>query len=177
MGLHQRAFRANAKGASEATAPETPVLTHAQAGVGRHAVEDGEPWMAPEEAQASNFMDCLDMPAESAAPVPEPAGATEPMPIGEEVLDNLALGSWIELLADGQWVRTQLTWASPHGTLFLFTNGFGATQSMTRRSRDKLLTAGHLRLVSAKAVVEGALNAVAQTAMRNSVDTNYGPLG
>ena len=177
MGLHQRAFRANAKGAPEATVPETPVLTRAQAGVRRHAVEDGEPWMAPEEAQASNFMDCLDMPAESAAPVPEPAGATEPMPIGEEVLDNLALGSWIELLADGQWVRTQLTWASPHGTLFLFTNGFGATQSMTRRSRDKLLAAGHLRLVSAKAVVEGALNAVAQTAMRNSVDTNYGPLG
>ena len=42
---------------------------------------------------------------------------------------------------------------------------------MTRRSRDKLAAVGHLRLVSSKAVVEGALNAVAQTAMRNSVDT------
>lgn len=173
MGLHQRAFRANAKGTAEVATPEAPVLTHEQAGVGRHALEEGDPWMAPEEAQASNFMDCLDVPAESATTVQVPAGATDPTPIGEEVLDNLALGSWIELLADGKWVRTQLTWASPHGTLFLFTNGFGATQSMTRRSRDKMLAAGQLRLVSGKAVVEGALNAVAQTAMRNSVDTTY----
>lgn len=180
MGLHQRAFRTAAKGTAEGPAPEAAVQTHAEAGVGRHAVEDGDPWIAPQEAQASNFMECLDVPpapapaAQEAAPdMLVPAAATEPMPIGEEVLDNLALGSWIELKTDGQWVRTQLTWASPHGTLFLFTNGFGATQSMTRRSRDKLLAAGHLRLVSAKAVVEGALNAVAQTAMRNSVDTTF----
>lgn len=175
MGLHQRAFRASVRTSTEgANAAETPVLTHAQAGIGRHAVEDGDPWMAPQEAQASNFMECLELPP---APTPPAEGdrqaSTEPVPIGEDVLDNLALGSWIELKTDGQWVRTQLTWASPHGTLFLFTNGFGATQSMTRRSRDKLLAAGHLRLVSAKAVVEGALNAVAQTAMRNSVDTNF----
>lgn len=184
MGLHQRAFRAGAKGATEGAAaaesmaPEPPVLTHAQAGVSRHALEDGDPWIAPQEAQASNFMDCLDVaPApqarDAASDLLAPAAPTEPIPIGEEVLDNLALGSWIELKTDGQWVRTQLTWASPHGTLFLFTNGFGATQSMTRRSRDKLLAAGQLRLVSAKAVVEGALNAVAQTAMRNSVDTSF----
>lgn len=173
MGVHQRAFRANTKGAAEVAAPEAPVLTHEQAGVGRHALEEGDPWMAPQEAQASNFMDCLDVVAESATPAQDATALAEPMAIGEEVLDNLALGSWIELLADGKWVRTQLTWASPHGTLFLFTNGFGATQSMTRRSRDKMLAAGHLRLVSGKAVVEGALNAVAQTAMRNSVDTSF----
>lgn len=187
MGLHQRAFRAEVSStAAEGVAvaqvplPQAPVLTHGQAGIGRHALEDGDPWIAPQEAQASNFMDCLDIPP---APVPAtpqavddllaPTAATELVPLGGEVLDNLALGSWIELKAEGQWVRTQLTWASPHGTLFLFTNGFGATQSMTRRSRDKLCAAGHLRLVSAKAVVEGALNAVAQTAMRNSVDTTF----
>lgn len=187
MGLHQRAFRAGARTAAEGLAAagatssqEVPVLTHGQAGIGRHAVEDGDPWIAPQEAQASNFMECLDVPpgspaqaADMAEDMLSPSAATEPVPIGEEVLDNLALGSWIELKADGLWVRTQLTWASPHGTLFLFTNGFGATQSMTRRSRDKLRAAGHLRLVSGKAVVEGALNAVAQTAMRNSVDTNF----
>lgn len=185
MGLHQRAFRAGGKAAVEGAAagtalPELPVVTHAEAGVGRHAVEDGDPWIAPQEAQASNFMECLDVPAatteQPVAPVvdaPEPAALTEPVPLVGETLENLALGSWIELKTDGQWLRTQLTWASPHGTLFLFTNGFGATQSMTRRSRDKLAAAGHLRLVSSKAVVDGALNAVAQTAMRNSVDTSF----
>ena len=36
---------------------------------------------------------------------------------------DMPLGAWVELLVDGQWVRTQLTWASPHKTLFLFTTG------------------------------------------------------
>jgi dihydroxyacetone kinase DhaKLM complex PTS-EIIA-like component DhaM len=64
-----------------------------------------------------------------------------------------------------------LTWASPHGTLFLFTSAYGTSQSMTRRSRDKMVAAGSLRLIAGQPVVEGALNAVAQIAMRNSVDT------
>jgi hypothetical protein len=182
MGLHQRAFRAATKAPQEGVVPEqqalpeVPVVTHAEAGLGRHALEDGDPWIAPQEAQASNFMDGLDLaPAQHGLPVQAdaapPSATTELMPISGEALDDLVLGSWVELKTDGQWLRTQLTWSSPHGTLFLFTNGFGATQSMTRRSRDKLVAAGHLRLVSSKAVMEGALNAVAQTAMRNSVDT------
>jgi len=55
--------------------------------------------------------------------------------------------------------------------LFLFTSVFGTTQSMTRRSRDKLVANGCLRLVSAQTVVGGALDAVAQIALRNSLDT------
>jgi hypothetical protein len=74
-------------------------------------------------------------------------------------------------MTNGQWQRTQLTWASPHGTLFLFTSVFGTTQSMARRSRDKLLASGRLRLLSGQAVDQEALDAVAQTAMRNSVDS------
>jgi hypothetical protein len=77
----------------------------------------------------------------------------------------------VELMANDQWVRTQLTWASPHGTLFLFTSAAGAPQSMTRRSRDKLVAAGHLRVISGQPVVDGALNVVAQLAMHNSVNT------
>jgi hypothetical protein len=84
---------------------------------------------------------------------------------------DLSLGSWVEIWANEQWARMQLTWASPHSTLYLFTGVFGTTQSMTRRSRDKLLASGKLRLVSGQPVVEGALDAVAQTAMRNSVDS------
>ncbi|MFZ3127983.1 MAG: hypothetical protein WA136_08195, partial [Rhodoferax sp.] len=76
----------------------------------------------------------------------------------------------VELRINGQWMRTQLTWTSPHGTLFLFTSAVGTTQSMTRRSRDKLMAVGSLRIISGQPVVDGALDAVAQTAMRNSMD-------
>jgi hypothetical protein len=55
----------------------------------------------------------------------------------------------------------------------LFTNSFGATQSMTRRTRDKLIASGNLRMLSDTPVVDVALNAVAQLAMRNSVDSTY----
>jgi hypothetical protein len=41
---------------------------------------------------------------------------------------------------------------------------------MTRRSRDKLLAAGTMRVVAGQAVVDVALDAVAQTAMLNSID-------
>ena len=87
----------------------------------------------------------------------------------ESDINNLSLGAWVELKAGNAWVRTQLTWTSPHGTLFLFTSALGATRSMTRRSRDKLVASGNLRVISGQPVVDGALDAVAQQAMRNSV--------
>lgn len=40
---------------------------------------------------------------------------------------------------------------------------------MTRRSRDKLVASGNLRVISGQPVVDGALDAVAQQAMRNSL--------
>jgi hypothetical protein len=86
---------------------------------------------------------------------------------------DLRLDSWVELLVHGQWVRTQLTWISSHGNLFLFTSAAGESQSMTRRSRDKLIAAGHLRVLSGAPVVDGALNAVAQMAMHNSVNSMF----
>ena len=85
----------------------------------------------------------------------------------------MAIGTWVELLIAGKWERTQLSWASPHGTLFLFTNSYGSTQSMTKRSLDKLLAEGAMRLISQQTVVQGALDAVAQVAMRNSVDVKF----
>jgi len=57
------------------------------------------------------------------------------------------LGTWVELVSQGRTVRTQLTWISPNGTLFLFTGADGSTQSMTLRMRDKLLAQGNLHLV------------------------------
>jgi hypothetical protein len=182
MGFHQMAFRAAAKPLEKA--PE-PTSAPRKLGPRLHVVEDGDPWVAPEEAQASNFIAFEETKAKpapetapetghEAAPSPESAAVQPEAEVDVNiVLDELPLGSWIELFSNEQWVRTQLTWASPHGTLFLFTSAFGTSQSMTRRSRDKLLAAGHLRLVSGQPVVDGALDAVAQIAMRNSVDTTY----
>jgi hypothetical protein len=157
MAIHQVAFR----GPSQASADTPAKVASSQP---TRPVEDGNPWIAPEEAVSSNFIDISEADAEDAAPAQEPQQTIA-------VDGDLPLGSWVELMTNGQWVRTQLTWASPHGTLFLFTSAFGTTQSMTRRSRDKLVHAGKLRLISDHAVVEVALDAVAQVAMRNSVET------
>lgn len=170
MAIHQRAFRGQE--------PEVPPVSPAGAAALRaQFVEQGEPWVAPAEAKTSNFVDLsIDMPDPPAVADPSAAveaadgAAPEAVPAVSGVAPDLPLGSWIELQVNGDWVRTQLTWASPHGTLFLFTSAFGTTQSMTRRTRDKLLAKGHLRWISDHPVVERALNAVAQTALRNSMN-------
>lgn len=173
MGLHQAAFRAVHKEATaaavkvETAAPKAAAATPAR----NRPVEDGNPWVAPSEAQDSNF---LDIPDE--APPTTTAATTILSPVVPPVASGpgaggLPLGSWVELHTNGEWVRTQLTWASPHGTLFLFTSAAGSTQSMTRRTHDKLVAAGQLRVISAQPVVDGALDAVAQQAMKNSVDS------
>jgi hypothetical protein len=173
MGLHQLAFRSAPKvQAVQVAAPPTAIAINRS-----KLLEDGNPWVAPEEARASNFMDLPDAPGELLAVTPNQStphsGADLSTPnSGPEVrISDLPLGSWVELRVNEQWTRTQLSWASPHGTLFLFTGVAGATQSMTRRSADRLAASGQLRVISSQPVVDGALNAVAQVAMRNSVNT------
>jgi hypothetical protein len=177
MGLHQKAFR-TAQRPPETVPEDTPAP---QAVVHQRLVEAGDPWIAPEEAKTSNFMELADLPQPPAKPgvavesaAQGVAAAAKPLESPSSVLEtvaNVPLGSWVEMMINGQWIRTQLTWASPHGTLFLFTSVFGTSQSMTRRSRDKMVEAGNLRVISGQPMVEGALNAVAQQAMRNSVDS------
>ena len=68
----------------------------------------------------------------------------------------LPVGGWVELRGErDEWTRTQLTWANPRGTLFLFTNAAGGTQSMTRRSLDKLLASGKMRAAPAGQTTPG----------------------
>lgn len=166
MGLHQQAFRAGDQSAAVRLSSEAPIVLP----VHTLPVLNDDPWVAPEEARASNFvelqeMDAAEKPLASASPL---VAATD---TGDAIsADDLPLGSWVELQVDGQWVRTQLTWASPYGTLYLFTSAIGTSQSMTRRSRDRLIAAGNLRVISGAPVVDGALNAVAQMALRNSMD-------
>jgi hypothetical protein len=172
MGLHQQAFRAAKLPLAPAPQPDATLTPSVRANL----VDDGNPWVAPQEAQASNFIELPDLPAEESDRDQEAGAAgvaVRAAPATQPALSSLPLGSWVELWVQSQWVRTQLTWASPHGTLFLFTNAQGATQSMTRRSGDKLVAAGHLRVISDRPVVDGALNAVAQMALRNSVNTGF----
>jgi len=84
-------------------------------------------------------------------------------------VDHLQPGAWVEMMTGNGWQRVQVTWASPHGTLFMFTAADGQPQSMSRRLLAKMLKSGTLKPISGQAVVEGALDAVADKALRNSV--------
>ena len=163
MNLHQQAFK-----------PALPVVEPVVV-VGLHPslLEEVDTWVAPSEARASGFMEMPDalMPVES-APVAAPGDLLSYKPLVLEQDVVLPVGSWVEMLVKGAWVRSQLSWASPHGTLFLFTSTYGSTQSMTRRSRDKLLAAGTMRVISGQPVVDKALDAVVQSALLNSIDVN-----
>lgn len=173
VGLHQQAFRGISKQPAEPQAAPTPAA-QAPAPHEELAVREDDPWVAPAEAKASNFMEWTELPAPAAAPTPTPDATEKPMePALLEDIDTWPLGTWVELLVNERWVRTQLTWASQQGSLFLFTSASGTTQSMTRRSRDKLIQSDRLRLATTQTVVDGALDAVASIAMRNSVDTTF----
>lgn len=137
-------------------------------------------WLAPSEQHQSGFMETqapqtdkplfeMTQPAFSETLLEGVARAEPARPAPAQPL-ALAPGAWVELRLDDAWTRTQLTWASPHGTLFMFTQADGVNHSMTRQSIDRLFAGGNLRVLAQQAVVEGALNAVAQAALRNSVD-------
>ena len=131
---------------------------------------DEEPWVAPSEAKESGYMESSLAPeSEAAHSAPAPiAGDTPARP-------PLAVGTWVNLLMGGsQWERTQLSWIGPHGTMFLFTSASGRTQSMTLRLVDRLIQQGAMHVLTQQTVVDGALDAVAQAAMRNSVDSQLG---
>jgi hypothetical protein len=134
--------------------------------------QDSATWLAPKEAQQSGFVDTH----QSLSPKPlfqqtQPATVdTQPGEIDQALPDaSLRAGAWVEMFGAAGWSRQQLTWASPHGTLFMFADASGQTHSMTRRLLDKMLRAGTLRMVASQAVVDGALDAVAQAALANSL--------
>jgi hypothetical protein len=124
-----------------------------------------DPWLAESEANESGFLgavgdDGLDFPIDTVAPQD-----AEPSPWS---VADLAIGSWVELRLEGEWVRAQLTWSSPHLTLFMFVSGRGLAHSMSRRTMDRRRAQGLIRVVSDGNVVGSALDAVAQTALRNN---------
>ena len=135
----------------------------------------GTPWVKSREAADSGFMD-LPLPELSgtdfADTLPErqnredPATAADAQPPADP---PLPVGTWVELRRDsGDWIRLQLTWSSPHGTLYLFNGNGGRTTSMTRQNVDQLMERGRMRLVATQSVVDDALTGVVDLAVRNS---------
>jgi Protein of unknown function (DUF1631) len=139
---------------------------------------DDPVWLAPQEEIDSGFLDDKEASPQSTLPMQYSGEVAEvaatPAAAPDELNDLLimeppTLGSWVEFLSSERWVRAQLTWASPHGTLFMFTGAAGNPTSMTRRALDKMQAKQTLRIITQDSVVVGALNAVAQTAMRNTI--------
>jgi hypothetical protein len=144
-------------------------------------INTNDPWLAPTEMHETGFLDVTDgaigRPAfrdtetlfESTAPqLPE---EESDLRASERSKPPIPPGAWVELSLHDQTLRAQLTWSSPYGTLFMFTDSAGTTHSLTRRALDKLLARGSVTLIS-QGVVDGALDAVAQKAMRNTLDLN-----
>ena len=100
---------------------------------------------------------------------PDKAVAVTAEPVSEWSLEAMEAGAWVDLLLEAGWVRAQLTWASPRRTLFMFVSGGGHSHSMSKRTLHRLCDGGRLRLVSDGRVMQNALDAVAQTAVRNAV--------
>ena len=166
MQLHQQAFKAGPGAAPAPAQPASPPPAAQPA-----LPTDEEPWVAPSEAKESGYMESSSLAPESEAAHSAPApiaGDTPAQP-------PLAVGTWVNLLMGGsQWERTQLSWIGPHGTMFLFTSASGRTQSMTLRLVERLIQQGAMHVLTQQTVVDGALDAVAQAAMRNSVDSQLG---
>ncbi|MES2936572.1 MAG: DUF1631 family protein [Pseudomonadota bacterium] len=110
----------------------------------------------------------------AAAPVVHAAPVAHAAPADHVVGADLRIGSWVELVVDNQWTRMQLTWASPHGTLFMFTSPAGTAHSMSRRTMERLRADGMIRVVAERNVVDEALDNVAKAALRNSLDSRKG---
>ena len=112
-------------------------------------------WLAPLEMHETGFV------ADSALPLgaPSESGTLPPL--------KLEVGAFVDLQGRLGTMAAH-PGCSPHGLLFMLRTRGGTTRSMTRRKLNSMLAQGSLRLVSAHPVVDGALDAVARAAWRNS---------
>jgi hypothetical protein len=83
--------------------------------------------------------------------------------------EEMRVGTWVEILIRNEWIRAQLTWCSPHATLFMFTSVGGTAHSMSRRTLDRLRSNDQVRVVADRPVVDEALDQVARAALKNSL--------
>lgn len=159
MGLHEAAYKTQHQ---EALAAPVSVIRPDDA--------LAQTWVQPTEVRDTGFVDDLSIEAQPAFQDTEPLGtdwhrlrAMESAP-----QDSLAVGTWVDLHGDDGVRRCQLTWASPHGTMFLFNDAGGQSLSFSRRGLDRLQELGRLVVVADHGLVEDALDRVARQALNNS---------
>lgn len=161
--LHEKAFAAPAEAAA-AAGPVEDAGDSFNSLVGLAEEPNGETvWVVEHEADETGYLPEVNVVLQTPAP---DAGA---LPRSWNVSD-LEIGAWVQLSLKGEWVRAQLTWASPHRTLFMFVSGKGEAHSMSRRTMERLRSNSLMRVVAEGHVVDNALDAVAQTALRNDRD-------
>ncbi|MDM7941427.1 MAG: DUF1631 family protein [Hydrogenophaga sp.] len=166
MGLHEAAYKTQR---AEPPPDATPSVQFE---------DDLEPWMQPAEARDTGFME--DMAPESLTDTQPSFVDTQPMQrdwvelkaemAAQQPVSQLSVGTWVDMWQDGQAVRCQITWASPHGTLYLFSGANGRSLSMTRRGLDRLIEQDRLRVVADHGVVNQALDEVTRQAWLNSLN-------
>jgi hypothetical protein len=162
--FHEQAFE-GARVAPAADTPDKAVVAEISA-VESVGLPVEEFWMADDEATESGYL------PHAHERIPEVEEDEVPDPAAQQAWNaqSLITGSWVDLALGGVWVRAQLTWASPHKTLFMFISSGGMAHSMSRRTMDRLRGLGLIRLVSDGRVIDHALDAVAQAALRNDVE-------
>ena len=161
IALHERVF----EGPRQQAAPELDlglVSPPAEVAASDIAMEEStlpdarDFWVGQVEAQDSAYL-----PEDSIS-----LGSATPQMVS---VSDLRVSAWIELIVDDAWLRAQLTWASPHGRLFMFVSRGGLAHSMSRRTLDRLHRQGRVRFVSDGHLIDNALDAVAQTALKNDL--------
>lgn len=163
MKLHEAAYKAQPL----APGAESAGFDLDEDRPGQRIAREPEPWVRETEARESGFMTHADMP-----PTPDFA-QTQRLSSDWQELNPMApavlrVGAWIDLQENGQTQRCQLTWASPHGSIFLFTAPQGRSVSLSRSGLDRLQRAGLLQVVAEHGVVDDALDSVARQARDNS---------
>jgi hypothetical protein len=164
MGLHEAAYKTQRAEPPQDAPPS------------QQGDMDLEPWMQPAEARDTGFMDDI---APESQPDTQPSFVdTQPLQrdwvelkaemAAQQPVSQLSVGTWVDIWQEGQAVRCQITWASPHGTLFLFAGPHGRSLSMTRRGLDRLIEQDKLRVVADHGVVDKALDEVTRQAWLNS---------
>lgn len=168
IDIHEQAFD-NAKYVTHRDAQSASPVGDSPALTGPDASE-AHPWLAEMEAEDSGFFNGQQVSRK---------GSNEPSEVADQALhdawsaESLRTGSWVDMALGSEWVRAQLSWASPHRTLFMFLSASGMTHSMSRGTMDRLRGLGLIRLVSDGHVMDNALDAVAREALRNDVKNAF----
>jgi hypothetical protein len=166
MGLHEAAYKT--QHTELAGLSDTAMDAMGGLALGRGT----EPWMQSLEVRDSGFLEDHFLETEPAYLETESRQSDlTPLNAASAPADSipLATGTWVDLREENQTLRCQLSWASPHSTMFLFTTARGRSISLTRRGIDRLIERGRLRVVAGQGVVDEALDEVTRQAFRNSV--------